>query len=236
MRRNPSLRPFGHRAPAWNPAPARTIPASRTPRPLPTTPLPPVARALAGPGRAPAPPRSRARRPFTLGGLPVPDTHRPARRRPQRTVRWLEALLVHLLKSGEVVGQHPVERRGLGPAWTVGRRAPGGARRGGGPGSRSLHARQRASRSVPDCAARAMRAADDVRPGHGSTPLPVGVGGAPRPSPESIRASGETFPVSCPFKCPRMPEDARAFPGQLLAVLCNTLRDNRFMLAAVRVS
>jgi hypothetical protein len=59
---------------------------------------------------------------------------------------------------------------------------------------------------------------------------------APRPSPQAIRAIGETFPVSCPFKCPRMPADARLFPGQLLAVLCNTLRDNRIVLAAVRVS
>jgi hypothetical protein len=33
-----------------------------------------------------------------------------------------------------------------------------------------------------------------------------------------------------------MPEDTRAFPGQLLAVLRNMLRDNRFMLAAVEVS
>jgi hypothetical protein len=60
--------------------------------------------------------------------------------------------------------------------------------------------------------------------------------GVPRPSPEATRASGETFPVSCPFKCPRMPTDARLFLGQLLAVLRNTLRDIRFVLAAVRVS
>ena len=51
-----------------------------------------------------------------------------------------------------------------------------------------------------------------------------------------LSRSGETFPVSCPFKCPRMPQDARLFPGQLLAVLRNALRDNRFVLAAVRVS
>jgi hypothetical protein len=52
----------------------------------------------------------------------------------------------------------------------------------------------------------------------------------------SVRASGETFPVSCPLGFPRMPADARSFPGQLLAVLRNMLRDNRFVLAAVRVS
>jgi hypothetical protein len=56
------------------------------------------------------------------------------------------------------------------------------------------------------------------------------------PSPESVRASGETFPVSCPFKCPRMPADARAFPGQLLAALRSALRDNRFVLTAAKVS
>jgi hypothetical protein len=33
-----------------------------------------------------------------------------------------------------------------------------------------------------------------------------------------------------------MPADARAFPGQLLAILRNALRDNRFVLAAVWVS
>jgi hypothetical protein len=33
-----------------------------------------------------------------------------------------------------------------------------------------------------------------------------------------------------------MPADACAFPGQLLAVLRNALRDSRFVLAAVRVS
>jgi hypothetical protein len=59
---------------------------------------------------------------------------------------------------------------------------------------------------------------------------------AERHSTEAARANGETFPVSCPFKCPRMPQDARLFPGQLLAALRNALRDNRFVLAAVRVS
>jgi hypothetical protein len=33
-----------------------------------------------------------------------------------------------------------------------------------------------------------------------------------------------------------MPADAHAFPGQRLADLRNALRDNRFVLAAVRVS
>jgi hypothetical protein len=33
-----------------------------------------------------------------------------------------------------------------------------------------------------------------------------------------------------------MPADARLFPGQFLAVLRNALRDNRFVLAAIRVS
>jgi hypothetical protein len=33
-----------------------------------------------------------------------------------------------------------------------------------------------------------------------------------------------------------MPGDARLFPAQLLAALRNTLRDNRFLLAAAKVS
>jgi hypothetical protein len=33
-----------------------------------------------------------------------------------------------------------------------------------------------------------------------------------------------------------MPADARLFLGQLLAVLRDTLRDNRFVLAAAKVS
>ena len=57
-----------------------------------------------------------------------------------------------------------------------------------------------------------------------------------RTTTETALPSGETLPVSCPFKCPRMPADARLFPGQLLAVLRNTLRDNRFVLAAAKVS
>lgn len=49
-------------------------------------------------------------------------------------------------------------------------------------------------------------------------------------------ASGETFPVLRPFKCPRMPTDARLIPTQLPAALRNPLRDNRFVLTAVKVS
>jgi len=40
-----------------------------------------------------------------------------------------------------------------------------------------------------------------------------------------------------PFFVPlQVPRDVRAFPGQLFAALHNTLRDKRFVLAAVRVS
>lgn len=49
-----------------------------------------------------------------------------------RPVRGLEALLAHPLERGEVVGQHPVERRGLRAPWQV-------RGRGAGPvGARSM--------------------------------------------------------------------------------------------------
>jgi capsid protein len=37
--------------------------------------------------------------------------NRATRRRAQRTVRRLEALFVHALERGEVIGQHTVQRR-----------------------------------------------------------------------------------------------------------------------------
>jgi hypothetical protein len=45
---------------------------------------------------------------------------RAARRRGERTVRGLEALPVHLLQGGEVIGHHAHQRRGLGAARPVG--------------------------------------------------------------------------------------------------------------------
>jgi hypothetical protein len=82
-----------------------------------------------------------------------------------------------------------------------------------------------------------MQADDDLRLGHEiDTPDSWVSAGRPSTSLESILASGETFPVSCPFKYSGMPADARAFPDGVLATLRSTSRDNRFVLAAVSVS
>jgi len=56
---------------------------------------------------------------------------RPTRRRTQRAVHGLEALLVYPLERREVIGQHAVERRGLRAPRQVGVRAACGASRRG---------------------------------------------------------------------------------------------------------
>ena len=66
---------------------------------------------------------------------------RAAGRRAQRAVRALEALLMLALQTIEVIGQHAVERRVLGPARRVGAGACGGAG--------ALHAPRGLSGSVP---------------------------------------------------------------------------------------
>ena len=45
----------------------------------------------------------------------------PARCRAQRTVRGLEAILVHALERVEVIGEHSIERRGLRATRRVGK-------------------------------------------------------------------------------------------------------------------
>ena len=60
------------------------------------------------------------------------------------------------------------------------------------------------------------------------------VGAAPRVS-ASI-PNGTSGPFSRSFACPRMPTDALALSAQVLAGFRNTLRDNRFVSAAVKVS
>jgi len=52
---------------------------------------------------------------------------RAAGRRAQRAVRAFEALLMHVLQALELIGQHAVERRVLGPARRVGAGTRGGA-------------------------------------------------------------------------------------------------------------
>ena len=49
-------------------------------------------------------------------------------------------------------------------------------------------------------------------------------------------ANGTSGPVSCSFEYPRIPVDARALRAQVVAILRNALRDNRFVLATVRDS
>ena len=48
--------------------------------------------------------------------------------------------------------------------------------------------------------------------------------------------NGTSGPVSRSFRYPWIPADTRSLSAQLLASSRNTLRDNRFVLAAVRVS
>jgi len=135
---------------------------------------------------------------------PVPHAHRPARRRPQRTVRRLEALLVHLLKSGEVVGQHPLERRGLGPAWTVGRRAPAPAR--SMPGNEH-HDR---CRTAPRGQCGPLMTCAQATGRH---PYQWVSGGPLAPPPSPSGRAGKPSPFRAPSNahgCPRMPARSRA--------------------------
>jgi len=96
--------------------------------------------------------------PPATSSRPPPRRLRPhPRRRAQRTVRRLEALLMHPLQRGEMVGHHAVEWRRLGATRTVRRcHDRSGARRGsvrrgpgGAPNRRPLNAAGRGSRSVP---------------------------------------------------------------------------------------
>ena len=48
--------------------------------------------------------------------------------------------------------------------------------------------------------------------------------------------NGTSGPVSRSLPCPCVPTDTHAFPTQFLASSSNTLRDSRFVLAAVMVS
>jgi hypothetical protein len=153
------------------------------PRPLRLGPRQPIRPLLRPPPALPARTAAHPSKAAFEQAVVEESADRRSRRCAQRTVHRIEALVVHTLQGGDVIGQHPVERCALGEPEQVRRPAAGGAGRssgsgcamhrsldravpGDGPGRRLLHAQHRRSRSVPSCAARSIQAADDVRPSH----------------------------------------------------------------------
>ena len=59
--------------------------------------------------------------------------------------------------------------------------------------------------------------------------------GSPPHAP-AVTTNGTSGPVSRSFRYPRAPFDTQALWRHLLVVVAYALRDNRFVLAAVRVS